>query len=575
VIPTIAILVSWIVVAALVVGVGRLTLSLATRWLPERTGSSWLVSAWLGLAVLYLYLQVWSLTLPVNGWSWVIPVAAAVAGLRVAVLKRPAPTGRVLVSLAVGAVLAVWFAYSSAFEPTAFDSGLYHLNAVQYADMYGTVPGLGNLHGRLGTSVSHFLFVAFLGTGPWHDAGYHLANGFLAALLAAELLTRVGGVRAGAANSPMSRAVSLMLIPVLASLVVIGPAVHLASPSIDFPAFVLVAAASLYLVDAVVVRAPSAEAVVALGLFATAATTRLQFMPSLAVASAFLLWVTFRSTERRPGWLVFGVPLLIPLTTVAAGAARTAILSGYPFYPATFAGLPVDWKVPEAQAIDDARWIRAWARAPFSNPDDVLGSWDWFRPWVTFTKARPYVEPLWSMIVWGTIAALTVVLIGLLVRIRQRDRGEASPEVEKLDRLALGALLAANATTLVVWFFGAPDPRFALAALWLVPIGVFVWVDLRWSLRGYFFATTVVGVAIVAVWTAAYPRADLQIGGGDPFGTTAARPASVEQVRTSSGILLWAPIGTDGQCWKTMRCTPQPFDHLEVRGGGVKDGFRQ
>jgi hypothetical protein len=152
---------------------------------------------------------------------------------------------------------------------------------------------------------------------------------------------------------------------------------------------------------------------------------------------------------------------------------------------------------------------------------------------------------------------------------------EAGPELDRFEPLALGVLLAVNATTLVVWFFGAPDPRFALAALWLVPIGAFVWIDLRWSLRRYLFATTAVGVAIVAIWLSDYPRFSPPITGGDPFGTTAARTAAMEPYASPRGIAVWTPTGGADQCWKVVPCTPYPTDSLKLRGTSVGNGFRQ
>ena len=49
---------------------------------------------------------------------------------------------------------------SGAGRPTSYDSGLYHFSAVEYITRFAAIPGLGNLHERLGAANAHLLLVA-------------------------------------------------------------------------------------------------------------------------------------------------------------------------------------------------------------------------------------------------------------------------------------------------------------------------------------------------------------------------------------------------------------------------------
>ena len=67
---------------------------------------------------------------------------------------------------------------------TNYDSGLYHLGAVEYSRLFPAIPGLANVYSPLGYSTAEFPLAAALGAGPWGPEGLRLANGLLTAVLA-------------------------------------------------------------------------------------------------------------------------------------------------------------------------------------------------------------------------------------------------------------------------------------------------------------------------------------------------------------------------------------------------------
>jgi hypothetical protein len=58
----------------------------------------------------------------------------------------------------------------------------YEFQAVRWFFDYPLVPGLANLHGRLGFNNSHHLLAALLSRGRWAGHVNHLVNGFVVAL---------------------------------------------------------------------------------------------------------------------------------------------------------------------------------------------------------------------------------------------------------------------------------------------------------------------------------------------------------------------------------------------------------
>jgi hypothetical protein len=573
----IAISVTWGVLAVLLFSWGQLTIAglrfVSTRFEGQHGG---LPQVWLGLAGLTLYLQVWSLFAPVSGLVWLLPICAAALGCVTVAWHRLRFNARLAVAAIAIAVLTIWFANQSGLAPANYDTGLYHFNAIDFAHEYGTVPGLGNLHTRLGTSISHFLVVAFVGAGPWSGAGYHLVNGGIAVLLGVDLITRLTGVRSGAANSRLSRVLAAVLLPSLILLASVGPATYVSSPSLDFPAFALAVGSALYLLDAGVKREASIEALVGLALLATLVTSRFQFLPSLLVASllvALCLRRTGESALNRATLVMFAMPV----ATVAVCAIRTVVLSGYPFFPATLGGLPVRWRVPRVEAVDTADWVKSWARTPGSHPDDVLGSWAWFRPWLHRSAIHPFIDPMLNAFAWTAVLGVLAMLLGILVR-KRAGLPPVAPTRLHVDHLPLALMIVPNVVTLIVWFLTAPDPRFAFAPLVLVPLGLVAAVDQKMAAgsatAGTFGVASCLAALVALTVLTSGNLSWRSVSGKDPFGTADPFQTETITVTTASGIQLLMPA-TGDQCWRAIPCTPNPPDDLYYRGDEIGDGFQR
>jgi hypothetical protein len=538
--PTLAVAFTWLLAAVVLLGCGCLCRQALVRisgYAAEPQVRP--ADLWIGLAAVVAYVEVWSLFASITSKALIAPcVAAALVGVRVrrAALRRLA--GRVNArAIAVGAASALgvlWLANQALSRPDSYDSGLYHFAAIEYDSRFAAIYGLGNLQERLGAGDAHLLLVALLGNGPWHNAGFHLANGLLAAMLLGDIVWRLADVT----TPPFTRRAALYTIPAVLAVAAIHPGGRLSSPSLDFPAFVLVLAGTLCLCESVEAFTAGA-AMAATAAFATVAATRPQYLPA-TIAAGVIVAVT------SPRWRrTLALVSVIPVAVVAAWGVRAAVLSGYPLFPLTIGALPVDWRVPGTVVDQVNEWVRSWARTPHRTPEMVGGFRDWFPAW----SARTVLD--------------SDVFLPLALTLFAAKRLPGS----RPNRRLLLPVLAPVMLTLVLWFVFAPNPRFAYGPIWLVPILLLACRPPSRGIAIFFTGVVLAAVVIGDAWRPVTKHGDGPLGSFDP-----PTPA-VAAFRTDSGLIVNYPLGDD-RCWRVLLCTPSPNPHLRLRGRDIASGFR-
>src|SRR5882762_1854634 len=177
---------TWAVIALALIGFGSIVLTLFSK------DCSLTDAFWMGLAFSVAALEIWSLVLPVTPSIALFLFGVGILGLALSRSKLRASflaawqNSRWL--LLLGLAFALLLALRSCGPFDYYDTGLYGAPSVRWIQTYPAVPGLANLHGRLGFNSSVFLFIAALGQGPWKDLGFHLFTGFLLSAFWATLL---------------------------------------------------------------------------------------------------------------------------------------------------------------------------------------------------------------------------------------------------------------------------------------------------------------------------------------------------------------------------------------------------
>lgn len=612
---TLAVVLVWGFLAASLAGCG-----LAVRRLLARVSQSaaldehGLVRAdiWVGFAALISYLLVWNLVAPIAWYAWILPLAvglpAAAAGA-----GRVTRVGWRRLSPPVTATVVVglfWLANESLGPALDYDFGLYHLDVIEYAKRYAAIPGLANLHARLGETDAHLLYAALLDHGPLAGAGPHLVNGSLAALLLIDLGSRFS-LRATAPRPPSyARTMALLLLPATVISAGIQITHRISSPNLDFSTFVLVAVGMLYLAEYAEGGAAIA-ALAATAALAAASATRPLYWGSTAFAIVAVAVLSRRRAQSSGFAGARGLLSLsaLPALLALASSARQAVLSGYPLLPLTLGALPVDWRVPRAVMVAQNRVDDAWARVDDVAPSVVFASWDWLHWWWRDLERNS------DVIVPGALVACA--LVALALRTDTNRRRAAAP---------LMVVLLPSLGTLGAWFLIAPDPRFVWAPIWLVPISICAWALPSLGQRpplAALIAGAAAGVGLTAVerhnplwlvpvalaggaaaaivisalraqrraaWVAqAAALAVLLAGIGadssdgafhivepSPHGTLGVALSPIPElaaIRLSSGLRVWRPA-QGNQCWQALLCTPAVVvAHLRLRGEGLADGF--
>ena len=566
--PTLVVVGFWVVSAAMIAGAGYLT----RRALTALWGGAPITREpdpadfWLGMASLTAFLLFWSLGAEVDWRTWLFPLAVGGSGVCLALVglrgSRPTRPSWVVLVLLGGAV--AWLANRCLSPFVGYDLGLYHFASIDFASHFAAIPGLANFHERLGAANGHLLFASLLGSGPMSGIAFHLANGLLVSALLVDVAWRFRHFRQHPRSPSFTRRVALLLVPATLVAISVGMGSRLAGPDLDLAAFVFVAIGMLYLVQCIEVAVTPLAAVTSTAAFALAGSTRPLYWPLVAYG-AVVVAVCGRVSGAQNLRRALAV-LALPTALLLGWLIRQAVLSGYPLYPTTVGGLPVDWRVAAESARAANRLIASWARLPGGNPEDVLSSWGWLGSWMRQrVHDRDVVAP--GILVVG---ALIAAACG---REQLRSRG----------RRWLTAMLAVVIPSLVIlaiWFFTAPDPRFVLAPLWLIPIALLAWAlpsrDLPSPRRMKALTLGIlVGALMVTGVTLAQNRMLRPIvsDGDGPLGTQPIPRPALVAFRTRSGLEIFRPLRGD-QCWQAYLCTPRPLAGLRLRGRDVASGFR-
>ena len=281
----------------------------------------------------------------------------------------------------------------------------------------------------------------------------HLVDGLLLSLLLFDLLARLALRPVSEWFLSFTGTLGVLLVPAVLTAAAIRPTHRISSPDLDFAAFVLVIVGALYLAECVENGFSAVPALAATCAFASASATR----PLYWLWAAFALVVVGLRAERRRAVL----PLCVLPGLLGVGwLARQAVLSGYPFYPLSALGLPVDWRLPASLLNAQTKVDFAWARDPGVDPSVVLGSWHWLSWWA------PVMQRSLDVVLPATLLVLAVVAaVALRVRGSVGD-GRGKPML---------ALLIPSLVSIVIWFWTIPDPRFVWAPIWLVPLSTAAW----------------------------------------------------------------------------------------------------
>jgi hypothetical protein len=409
------------VLAAILMGLGMLVL----RSLSDGPPDPWR-SFWLGFAGAIAVLQAWHLLFRVSGWAMAGLVLLGGCGIivsRPVTSRRPSHTSKRCWTMGIALLIAaVWLA-DRALGPPVGDAGLYHLSYVRWATEHPIVPGLANLHYRLGFNSPSLLWTAATdGLG----FGTHVS---VSLLVVASTLRGLIGL--GRLSRPKPDVVDVYWAFLLAPLVAHAVTLHelrISTPDPDTAMALVTMAAGGELVENTV-RPSRAAAFAAAALALLAVCLKLSAAP-FAVLLVTVVWMSRHVSAAAVA--ATGAALLVPWVV------RNVVQTGYALFPIGIGAFPVEWRLP----LDRLTTTSAAIREHFMPPAAwaLTGGGHWLRGWF-----------LWQVTRCPELILLPA-LVALVAGLRFRPHRAAW-------------LLVPSAASLLLWL-GVPAPRFGYPFAW-------------------------------------------------------------------------------------------------------------
>lgn len=445
----------WLILFAAISLIGRLFVSFGIFGLTNLSKTiEWYEYFWIGLFLVFGILQIWSFFLPVNYIALIFILILSAVSL--VILRKQIRIPKVSIFL-IGLVFAILFVISYyASQPVGWDDTLlYHLNAVKWGSLYSMVPGLANLHSRLGFNSSFFLFASMIDNWFMAARSSHLALSTLAAVLSIEYIWILLK-----STERHLKLFCLFTTPLI--FFSIAKQEVIASLSPDFALLLLTLAASIEFLK-------KGRYSVLMAVFLSILLVTIKF--SAVSFSAVMLPFIFLENRKLWKWILgSGTILIIPYLI------RNIFLTGWLFYPLPFFKFNVDWAVPEEQVKALYVVIQTWAKVPGPEWVKFVNSsfWEWFPYWFARNQGSVELKIL--------AFAITLVLITPLIKIVGKKFIEFNKKMIYLSIISFISILYV--------FITAPDIRFGAVFIWIFFASVvsLYFSVLKWSINVKIFA---------------------------------------------------------------------------------------
>jgi hypothetical protein len=443
-----------------------------------------------------------------------------------------------------------------------YDTGLYHAQMVKWNHQFGVVPGLANLHGRLGFNSAWDIFGAISDQGYFSGRAFHLVSLVIGLIfLAASLRGFHRWVAGDRSFGTILRAFGL--VELLYNYRDLLPSLSNDWPGALFVYYALVLTVEILERRSEVIAGLSNKVIQQAGLLAAicffAITVKLSTMPILiGLVTVFF----FTANKIQIGRLMVIVASVVVLPFVA----RNIVLSGYVLYPVAAVDLfNVSWKVPRADVEFMRRVLKFWALNP------VI---DWYRAmdmtWSERLQNWYHLrrDEILPVVPWLCLGFASWAIANLTM---SRRKSLTWPN----NTICTIALLG-----IVYCFFAAPDPRFAMPwimAFALAPAACLTHVLLTGKLGRVETCRWIGQIALIVVTAYMLRYAGLKRFAHEPVATLwrlSNLPSSeMRSVATDNGFQVDTVVNGN-QAWNAdLPNTPELNPSLGLRGHDLKHGF--
>ena len=570
---------SWLIWFFVFVGLGILI-----RWkffnLKIANFESLLSSFWIGWAYTIFFLQLWNLCFKIDWRASLLVCIVGVTGLiwnykdLLQIIKKGNFLQKIILSTALS-LIVLWIADFAILSPMVYDSGLYHLTAVNWLKSYPIIPGLGNLYSRLAFNNSYFLYVAILDFGPWIHKSQHLANGLILSVLIIQIFL------SGMTFFKHSNKISLyhiFYILLLGPVLTLTVTLYISSPSPDMSIYILGILVSAKLLAFLeeqnhIERENEYNIFFILTMAALGITIKLSFfafsVTSLILLFLFCLIKDIKKKEKNRIKKILFIYVFCLGIALIPWMIRGIILSGYIAYPSTFGTLPVDWCIPYTNVIGMAKGARNWALTLGGQLNKELENWNWVIPWMSrmFKIENRYFT------IHITIPLFLIFINSILIFFSKYLKKYSAHNMKK----NIWLFLLPSACAILFWFSTIPEPRYIGASFWILGVGTTIIVLNKFNvLKSKYFKTFIISFSIILFVGFFFLKNFVKINIPEENNGFYKIPSvELKIFETNSGLNIYVPEKGD-QCWDaTLPCTPTPNADLRLRREGeMRYGFK-
>jgi len=316
------------------------------------------------------------------------------------------------------------------------DTESYHIQSIKWIKEYGSVPGIVNLHVRFGFNSSWFSSVALFSFSSKTTGGFTVMNSVISVWLCYWFIEKFNQFRKENNVQGAFAILSIFIVSLIIWSLIKGNA---ATTNYDFITtfIVLIFFTEVFFSEK---TSPSIEWII---WPVYLLTVRLINFPLLLLSLfAFILFIKQQQHRQLLLPLAYCFLLIFPFII------RSIIISGYPFYPATFFNFTnVDWKADPHITERFLEFIKYYNRVSTAYFDieqtKALGS-AWVPAW--FQHLFPFDKIL-------VLAGFTGILFtGIKLFIQKNNYSKS---------IITGLMIL----WLISWFIIAPDPRFVYGIL--------------------------------------------------------------------------------------------------------------
>jgi len=399
-------------------------------------GAEWYEYFWLGFAITTASLQIWSIFSPVN--ILVLTLFFIVSILSFLLYKNQIRIRLTSRFLLIALVLIVLLAYFASLPVGWDDTLLYHLNAVKWAKTFPVVPGLGNLHSRLGFNSSLFLIAAMFDNLLIKDRSSHLVLFTMSSVLVLQILW----ILTGAYNKKI-KLFCLFLVPLLFSEIAHKAVTSSLSP--DFAGLIIVIVISIQLL---IKRNPYITLILSLTLITIKPTTIIFSL--LVIFYLTLKSLTYTNLIRQKYFYILS---FLTLFLLLPFIIRNYYLTGWLLYPLPFFHISTEWTVPSEQVRNLYQVISTWARVPGSEWSKFVDApfLVWFPVWFDQNKYKT------ETILFGFSI---IILMSNYLLDKYKKHGNQ-------DKTFLYLIIISFVSIFYI-FISAPDYRYFSVYIWLL-----------------------------------------------------------------------------------------------------------